>query len=47
MAYNLQFGAGRSIARSYRIYNEIVPFAMPLIYFGSKRSQLNADFSDS
>jgi len=44
---NLQLGAGRSLARSYRIYNETVPFAMPLVYFGNKRSQLNTDFSDS
>ncbi|MFK8045038.1 MAG: DUF6268 family outer membrane beta-barrel protein [Crocinitomicaceae bacterium] len=44
---NLQLGVGRSVARSYRIYNETVDFAMPLVYFGNERSQLNADFSDS
>lgn len=44
---NFQIAAGRSMARSYRIYNEKVDFAMPLVYFGSKRSQLNTDFSDS
>ncbi|MFK8038536.1 MAG: DUF6268 family outer membrane beta-barrel protein [Crocinitomicaceae bacterium] len=44
---NLQFGVGRSVARSYRIYNESVDFAMPLVYFGNERSQLNTDFSDS
>ena len=37
---------GRSIGRSYRVYNEKVPFAMPLIYFGDDRTQLNTDFSD-
>ncbi|MFD1553814.1 hypothetical protein DNU06_09500 [Putridiphycobacter roseus] len=44
---NFQLAGGRSVARSYRIYNETVDFAMPLVYFGSKRSQLNRDFSDS
>ncbi len=44
---NFQLAAGRSLARSYRIYNERVDFAMPLVYFGNKRSQLNTDFSDS
>ena len=44
---NFQLAAGRSVGRSYRIYNERVDFAMPLVYFGSKRDQLNADFSDS
>ena len=44
---NIQLAAGRSVARSYRIYNEKVDFAMPLVYFGSQRSQLNTDFSDS
>lgn len=44
---NFQVAGGRSVARSYRIYNETVDFAMPLVYFGSQRSQLNADFSDS
>jgi len=44
---NFQVAGGRSVARSYRIYNEKVDFAMPLVYFGSKRSQLNTDFSDS
>lgn len=44
---HFQIAAGRSMARSYRIYNEKVDFAMPLVYFGSKRSQLNTDFSDS
>lgn len=44
---NVQLGVGRSVARSYRIYNERVDFAMPLVYFGNERSQLNTDFSDS
>ncbi|MFT4522961.1 MAG: hypothetical protein ACI8ZN_001913 [Bacteroidia bacterium] len=44
---NLQLSVGRSIGRSYRIYNEKVAFGMPLIYFGDDRQQLNTDFSDS
>jgi len=39
---------GHSIARSYRVYNENdkVDFALPALYFGPKRKQLNDDFSD-
>lgn len=44
---NLKASFGRSIARSYRAYNEKVTFGMPLIYFGDNRTQLNTDFSDS
>jgi hypothetical protein len=41
-----QLGFGRSIGRSYRMFNEKVPFAMPLVYFDDQRTQLNTDFSD-
>ena len=44
---NLQFGFGRSVARSYRMYNEKVSMGTSLLYFGDNRSQLNTDFSDS
>ena len=44
---NLQFGFGRSIGRSYRMYDEKVSLATSLIYFGDNRNQLNTDFSDS
>ena len=44
---NFQLGAGRSIGRSYRMYNESVNFSLPLVYFGDDRKQLNTDFSDS
>jgi hypothetical protein len=43
---NIQPGIGRSIARSYRIYDEQVDFGLPLLYFGDNRTQLNTDFSD-
>lgn len=44
---NIQFGFGRSIGRSYRMYSEKVSLGMPLAYFGDNRKQLNSDFSDS
>lgn len=44
---NFQLGVGRSIGRSYRIYNEQVTLGIPLFYFGDNRTQLNTDFSDS
>lgn len=44
---NFKFAAGRSIARSFRAYDQKVDFAMPLTYFGDNRTQLNSDFSDS
>ena len=44
---NFQLGFGRSIGRSYRIYNEKVSLGLPLFNFGDSRTQLNADFSDS
>lgn len=44
---NFQFGFGRSLGRSYRMFNEQVNFGMPLVYFGDNRQQLNTDFSDS
>jgi len=43
---NFQIGIGRSVGRSYRIYDEKVSLAMPLVYFGDNRTQLNTDFSD-
>ncbi len=43
---HFQIHAGRSVGRSYRIYHEKVPFAMPLLYFGDNRTQLNTDFAD-
>lgn len=44
--FNIQLGVGRSLGRSYRMYNEKVSFGMPLSYFGDNRTQLNTDFSD-
>lgn len=44
---NFQVGIGRSIGRSYRIYNEKISFGIPLVKFGDDRTQLNSDFSDS
>ena len=44
---NFQISAGRSVGRSYRMFNEKVSLGMPLIYFGDDRTQLNTDFSDS
>lgn len=44
---NFQIGIGRSVGRSYRMYNETVTFGIPTIYFGDNRHQLNTDFSDS
>jgi len=44
---NLQLGVGRSIGRTFRIYDEKIKFGLPLVYFGDNRTQLNTDFSDS
>jgi hypothetical protein len=44
---NLQVGVGRSIGRSFRLYNEKIAFALPLAKFSDNRTQLNSDFSDS
>ncbi len=44
---NIQLGVGRSIGRSYGLYDEEVLFAIPLVKFGDNRSQLNNDFADS
>jgi len=43
---HFQLGVGRSIGRSYRIYDAPVSFAIPLVYFGNDREQLNTDFED-
>ena len=43
---NFQLGFGRSVGRSYRVYDEKVSLGVPLTYFGDNREQLNADFSD-
>ncbi len=44
---NLQLGVGRSIGRTFRMYDEKIKFGLPLVYFGDNRTQLNTDFSDS
>lgn len=44
---NLQVGVARTIARHFRAYTEKVDFALPLLYFGDNRTQLNTDFSDN
>lgn len=44
---NFMAGFGRSIGRSYRVYDDQVNFGIPLTYFGDNRTQLNTDFSDS
>ncbi len=45
---SLQTKVGQSVARSYRVYNDNdkVTLAMPLIFIGDQRKQLNTDFSD-
>ncbi|MDB3907272.1 DUF6268 family outer membrane beta-barrel protein [Crocinitomicaceae bacterium] len=43
---HFQIHGGHSIGRNYRVYNEKVPFSMPLFYFNDDRTQLNTDFSD-
>ncbi|PHR47650.1 MAG: hypothetical protein COA32_06760 [Fluviicola sp.] len=43
---NFQLGFGRSVGRSYRVYDEKVSLGVPLAYFGDNREQLNAEFSD-
>ena len=45
--FNLQLGLGRSLGRSYRIYDEKISLGLPLLNFGDNRTQLNNDFSDS
>lgn len=44
----LQLRGGRSIARSYRLYEDgqKVSLGLPLAYFGDDRQQVNADFKD-
>lgn len=44
--FHFQVAVGHSFARSYRVYDEGVSLALPLVYFGDERKQLNADFSD-
>lgn len=44
---HLQVGVGRSLGRSYRVYNESISFAIPLVSFNDNRQQLNTDFQDS
>ena len=44
--FHFRLNGGHSIGRSYRIYNEKIPFSMPLFYFGDNRTQLNTDFAD-
>ncbi|MFT5971057.1 MAG: hypothetical protein ACI8ZO_001574 [Flavobacteriales bacterium] len=43
---NFQVGLGRSLGRTYRMYNEKVSFGLPLYNFGDNRTQLNSGFSD-
>lgn len=43
---HFQFSLGRSIGRYFRIYEEKVSAAIPLVYFGDDRTQLNTDFSN-
>ena len=45
--FNFKLGLGRSLGRSYRIYNEKISFGLPLVNIGDNRTQLNTDFSDS
>jgi len=45
--FNFQLGLGRSLGRTYRIYNEKISLGLPLVNIGDNRSQLNTDFSDS
>ena len=44
----LQIRGGRSIGRSYRLYDDQrnVALGIPLVYFGDNRQQLNDDFKD-
>ncbi|MFY0652023.1 MAG: hypothetical protein JXQ96_08330 [Cyclobacteriaceae bacterium] len=42
----IQLGFGRSIGRTYLMYDEKVSFGMPLVYFGDDRTELNSEFED-
>ena len=44
---NFQLGVGRSISRSFRLYDEDISFALPLNKIGDDRIELNTDFTDS
>lgn len=45
---SLQTKIGHTLGRNYRVYdeNDKVKFALPLVYFGDKRKQLNTDFEN-
>ena len=47
-SFSLQTKIGQSFARKYRVYddNDKVTFALPLVFIGDNRKQLNTDFSD-
>ena len=44
---NFQVGVGRSIGKSYRIFDEEVSVAIAPAYLSDNREQLNIDFEDS
>jgi hypothetical protein len=44
---HIQLGVGRSIGRSFDLYEEEVSFGIPLAKFGDNRTKLNAEGSDS
>jgi hypothetical protein len=44
---HFELSIGKSIGRSYRIYNEKISLAIPSFSIGDNRTQLNKDFSDS
>ncbi|MCR9174110.1 MAG: DUF6268 family outer membrane beta-barrel protein [bacterium] len=43
---HFQVHGGHSIGRTYRVFEDKVPFSMPLLYFNDQRTQLNTDFRD-
>ena len=43
---HIQLGVGRSVGRTYLMYNEKVSLGMPLVYFGDDRKELNSGFAD-
>lgn len=42
----IQLGFGRTLGRTYLMYDEKVSLGMPLVYFGDNRTQLNTEFDD-
>ena len=44
---NFKLGVGRSISRTYSVYNETVDLGLPLVFIGDNRTVLNSLFEDN